>query len=203
LNQPDFQFASNHFAIWHAFDPSVKADLFSTAVATAKGTILVDPIKPSSDDLSQLQARAPITGIVITSQNHWRASNQLSHQLSVPIFAHATAELENVSSSFVPVANIDRLESGLEIIAIEGAAPGEIAIWYEPDGGTLIVGDALINVEPYGFTLLPPKYCADHRKMRRSLRQLADRKLKRIFFAHGLPIISGAVPRFRALLDSE
>lgn len=200
---PEFHSVSNHIAVWHRFDPSVKTELFSTAVSTAEGTIFVDPIPPSSSDLSELQARSPITGILITSQNHWRASPQLSQHLSVPIFGHGAAQLETASPSFVPVVNGDRIQSVLEIIVIEGAAPGEIAIYSVSDGGTLIIGDALINIEPYGFTFLPPKYCGDHGKMRRSLQQLAHREVKRILFAHGLPITSNAASRLGALLDSE
>jgi len=43
----------------------------------------------------------------------------------------------------------------LEVIEIEGAVAGEIALYYASNGGTLIVGDALINFEPYSFSLLP------------------------------------------------
>ena len=79
--------------------------------------------------------------------------------------------------------------------------PGEIALYHSPNGGTLIVGDALINFEPYGFTFLPGKYCLDEKEMRRSLLKLLDRKAERILFAHGLPIVSNATARLRRLLD--
>ena len=203
MNQPEFQIVSDHFAVWYAFDPSVKADLFSTAVSTEEGTIVIDPIVLGSSDLSRLHAKAPIAAIIVTSQNHWRASEQLARQFSVPILAHAAAQLENVSAAFVPVVDGERLESGLEIMAIEGAAPGEITIFSELDGGSLFIGDALINVDPYGFTFLPPQYCADHRAMRRSLRRLANRQVKRIFFAHGLPITTAATSRLCTLLNQE
>jgi glyoxylase-like metal-dependent hydrolase (beta-lactamase superfamily II) len=80
---------------------------------------------------------------------------------------------------------------------------GEIALFHEPDGGTLIVGDALIHFEPYGFTFLPAKYCVDQKKMRRSLGKLRRCEADRILFAHGTPILSGAVDRLNALLDAD
>src|SRR5438477_175572 len=123
----ELQIVSDRFAIWHTFDRSVKADLFSTAVVTPEGTVLVDPIPISSSDLSELQARSAISAIIITSQNHWRASEPLAQQLSVPIFGHAAAQFDELL--FVPVGNGDRVKTKLEIIAIEGAAPGEIAIF--------------------------------------------------------------------------
>src|SRR5436853_6986903 len=158
----EFQILSDQFALWHAFDRSVKADLFSTAIFTSGGTVLIDPIAINSDDVSQLQARSPITAIIITSQNHWRAARQLSQHLLAPIYGHQAAQSEEPCPSFVVVGNGERVQTDLEIIAIEGAAPGEIAIFSEADGGGLIVGDALINVEPYGFAFLPSKYCAYH-----------------------------------------
>ena len=144
-----------------------------------------------------------MSAIVVTSQNHWRASEQLCRQLCVPIFAQANAQLEHRSVEFTAIAGGDRVNESLEVVRIEGAAPGEIAIYTEQHDGTLIVGDALINFEPYGFTFLPAKYCENHRQMRSSLRQLAERQVNRILFAHGLPILSGADSRLRALLNSE
>jgi len=72
-----------------------------------------------------------------------------------------------------------------------------------PDGGTLIVGDALINFESYGFTFLPAKYCSNQKQMRRSLRKLLDYRAQRMLFAHGTPILSDASERLRGLLESR
>jgi glyoxylase-like metal-dependent hydrolase (beta-lactamase superfamily II) len=88
------------------------------------------------------------------------------------------------------------------VLGIEGAAAGEIALHYAPDSGTLIVGDALINFEPYGFTFLPGKYCSNEKEMRRSLQRLLGYEAERILFAHGTPILSGASDRLRELLGS-
>ena len=87
-------------------------------------------------------------------------------------------------------------------MTIDGAAPGEIALFWA-GAGTLIVGDALINFEPAGFALLPAKYCTNQRTMRRSLRKLLDCQAERIFFAHGSPITTRASERLRQLLDAD
>src|SRR5438045_6020232 len=113
----ELQIVSDRFAIWHAFDRSVKADLFSTAVVTPEGTVLVDPIPISSSNLSELQARKPISAIIVTSQNHWRASDQLGQQLSVPIFGHAVAQVDVLV--FVPVCNGDCVNTRRDITATD------------------------------------------------------------------------------------
>jgi glyoxylase-like metal-dependent hydrolase (beta-lactamase superfamily II) len=178
----------------------VKADLFSTAVSSPSATYLIDPISLPSDSLTELQRQFPIAGIVVTNQNHWRASPELAERLSVPIFAHAAAAEEQQAQPFNPVADGDRIGSDLEVISIGGGASGEIAIYIEE--ATVVVGDALINFEPYGFTFLPAKYCVDSRKMRKSLERLGQRQFDRLLFAHGLPIMRGASDRLQALLQS-
>ena len=85
----------------------------------------------------------------------------------------------------------------------EGAVAGEIALYQPSNRGTLIVGDALINFEPHGFTFLPRKYCQNEKQMRHSLRQLVSRPAERILFAHGTPILSGATARLQQLLESQ
>jgi glyoxylase-like metal-dependent hydrolase (beta-lactamase superfamily II) len=92
---------------------------------------------------------------------------------------------------------------GLRVIGIEGAAAGEMILHYASNSGTLIVGDALINFEPHGFTFLPAKYCSNEKEMRRSLQRLLDYIAERMLFAHGTPILSGASERLRGLLASD
>ena len=64
----------------------------------------------------------------------------------------------------------------------------------------MIMGDALINFEPYGFTFLPAKYCSNAKMMRRSLPKLLDYSFDRMLFAHGTPIVCGARQRLEELL---
>jgi hypothetical protein len=94
----------------------------------------------------------------------------------------------------------DTLAPGLTVIAIEGGAAGESALHLADHGGTIVVGDALINFDPLGFALLPPKYCLDPKLMRRSLAKLLDFVFERMLFAHGTPILSGARARVEKLL---
>src|SRR4051794_7774969 len=117
---PELQRLSPALALWHAFDRSVKADLFSTAISIANNTCLVDPIRLDVSDLGQLNAIAPIQAIAVTNQNHWRAATEFSQQLSVPIFAHAGSQTPATRGSFSPVAEGDSAGVGLQVISIDG-----------------------------------------------------------------------------------
>lgn len=189
--------------LWQAYDPAVKADLFSTALVTANGIYLIDPIPLDRDPLNELIHLGPIRGIIVTNANHWRAAPEFGAKFSVPIVAKTESLPAKSDVDFHEIGDGAKIDQELSAIAIDGAAPGEIALIWAPAGGTLIVGDALINFEPAGFALLPAKYCINHRAMRRSLRKLLDCQAERIFFAHGSPITTRAGERLRQLLDAD
>jgi hypothetical protein len=188
--------------LWQAYDPKVKADLFSTALLTSAGLLIVDPIPLAGAATGELLQIAPAVGIIVTNSNHARASLEFAKRFSAPLFADRES-LKGEKVPFTEVENGDRICAAVDVIAIDGAVPGEIALHYPSDNGSLIVGDTLINFEPHGFSLLPKKYCSDEKEMRRSLRKLLAAKSERMLFAHGTPILSDATDRLQRLLDVD
>jgi glyoxylase-like metal-dependent hydrolase (beta-lactamase superfamily II) len=199
----DFDTITPDLAIWHAYDAEVKAELYSTRLVTAGGVYLIDPIPLQKRALEALIGSVPVAGIIVTNSYHHRAAAGFAEQLSIPIFAHRDTFTDQRPFALNMVADGEEICENLCNIAIDGGPPGEIVLRYAANGGTLIVGDALIHFEPYGFTLLPAKYCSDQKQMHRSLRKLLDHKVERIFFAHGMPIVSGATERLQILLNSS
>ena len=87
------------------------------------------------------------------------------------------------------------------MIALDGAAAGEIALYFDDEeGGAVILGDALIHFGADGFALLPEKSCTDQQQLRRSLRQLLDFRFERLLFAHGPPLVAAARARLEKIL---
>jgi hypothetical protein len=199
----DFDRIAPYLALWHCYDPAVKAELYSTCLLTSDGACLIDPIPLESEALDEVVGSARVAGIIVTSSNHDRASSRFAEQFSVPIFARRDAFPDKTPDEFTSVDDGNEICDELRVIGIEGAGPGEIAVFYPADNGTLIVGDALINFEPYGFTFLPAKYCSNEKEMRQSLRKLSACRAERMLFAHGIPILSGASDRLQNLLDSD
>lgn len=187
---------------WHRYAPDVKADLFSTAVLCEAGAYLIDPIEIASDELRSAVAPAAVAGVVVTNENHARASGELAAAFGVPLYTHATTRTALEIEGATIIADGEQFAPGLRAIAIDGAPAGEVAIHAAPDGGSLIIGDALINMGSYGFAFLPAKYCTNQKQMRRSLRKLLDYDFERIVFAHGLPIVVGAKERLAQLLET-
>lgn len=187
-------------AVWHAYDPKVKAELFSTALAFSGEVTIIDPIALPVESREELELLGRVSAIVITNANHLRDAAAFAHSYSAPIFAPAELKPDlphrhALDETICP--------GDLQVIRIDGTAPGEFALYHPDDGGTLIIGDALINFDPHGFTLLPAKYCTNQKKMIRSLRQLLDFQFQRILFAHGNPVTTRAHERLAALLDEK
>lgn len=196
------QVASGIF-IWYFYDPGVKADLFSTALETPSGTYLIDPIALEADVASDLAARRKVRGIIVSNENHDRASRQFAEKFATSVYLHATLAEVVALPRAVELQDNDTISPGLTAVAIEGGPAGEIALHYNADGGTMVVGDALINFEPNGFALLPAKYCSDFKLMRRSLSKLLGYAFERMLFAHGTPILSRAHGRLEELLAAN
>lgn len=186
--------------VWQKYENSVKAELFSTALSTQTGTYVVDPITLDTNGLLQLGTSLKIAGICVTNCNHARAATEFATTFAVPIYVHnelrRNAEFPNATG----LHDGELLAQGLTALTLEGGPAGEMALHCEENGGTMVLGDALINFEPSGFRLLPEKYCMNARLMRRSLRKLLDHPFDRIFFAHGTPILSKARARLEQLL---
>ena len=170
--------------LWRAYDSSIKTELFSTGLVTPSGTYLIDPIPLAAGAMDSLTKTA---GVIVTNENHHRAAKAFADHFQVPI--HSAA-----STAFPP---------NLTAVRIEGAAPGEIAVHSTAAGGVMVIGDALINFDPYGFTFLPSKYCSNSKLMRKSLAQLLDHPFERMLFAHGTPLQSRPHERLKALLKGE
>ena len=193
---------SPSLAVWHCYDPSVKADLFATKISTTAGAFLIDPIPLPTARLSTLLTRERIAGIVITNGNHARAAGDFSREFDVPIHAHPEGR-SDLGARIADKADGDSIAPGLKVITIDGAGPGEIALHSEARGGTLILGDALINMDALGFTFLPAKYCTNPKLMRKSLLKLLRLRFERILFAHGTPIVTQAERRLTELLNGH
>jgi glyoxylase-like metal-dependent hydrolase (beta-lactamase superfamily II) len=203
VTAPDFHHLLPGFWVWQAYDSTAKVDLFSSAILTSVGIYIVDPIPLPDPQLREFSEAAKVAGIIVTNANHPRASSAYSDRFSAPVLAATHSFPDLKPARFSQARNGTAIGGELDVIEVEGAVGGEIALYHASNGGTLIVGDALINFEPSGFSFLPRKYCLNQKQMRSSLHQLLQRPAERILFAHGTPILFGATARLRLLLESD
>lgn len=187
---------------WQTYEPAVKTDLSCAALRTGDDWFFIDPIPLAADALHELTGDKVRGGaILLTNGNHERAAAAFRDRFALPVLAHAEAAAEFTLAVDRLVANGDEPFAGISVIALPGAAAGEVA-YLHAASGTLGLGDALIHLGSHGFGPLPPKYCRDSRGLLKSLAHLRDVHFERMTFAHGTPILTKARARLASLLAS-
>jgi glyoxylase-like metal-dependent hydrolase (beta-lactamase superfamily II) len=185
---------------WAAYEPSVRTDLTCCAHRIGRQLILVDPIDLSSQARTGLESIGSPAAIILTNGNHLRASLRFRERYRIPIYASEEAANELRFQPDELLIGDRQLFGCLEIIQLPGAGPGEVAIYHQ-ERGHLSVGDILIHLPGYGFSLLPEKYCISPALARAALDRLGKKSVRTLTFGHGLPIISNAGERLAALID--
>ncbi len=195
----EFQVITSRVAFWQVYEPSVKCDLSCCAVRTEAGLVFVDPVSLAPEAMEELVAVAQPHLIVLTNGNHARAAEQYRKRFSIPIAAHPQAIPELGLKVDIELCTDAEAIPGLMVLELPGAGLGEVALHFGE--GLWSVGDALINLAPQGFGLLPPKYCLDAAQMRGALRNLLRFEIELLTFAHGLPLVAGAREKLESLLQ--
>jgi hypothetical protein len=189
----EFQTIRPGLAFWQAYDPAVKTELCCCAFDTPGGLVFCDPVPLDPSALEELLAGGAPRAILLTSANHERNALPLARRFGLEIWAHSA--VRGPATRWFEDGEI--LFGGVEAISLDGFAPGETAFWLD---GLIIVGDALINIAPYGFSILPDKYCEDPKRARESLKKLLRFPVEILTFAHGLPIVSQARERLAGVV---
>ena len=200
---PEYADLGGGLFCWQAYDSASKVDLHATGVVVGeKKLFFVDPIPLAEDALAELTADAVPAGIVLTNANHARGAEGFRRKFAVSVCLHpeAAGEIGLASDAMLDAGGGPAFGGVFEAIPLPGAAPGEIALYRPDDGGVLIVGDAVINLPSPGFGVLPDKYCANPKELRRSLGTLLERSFGKMLFAHGDPILANARERLAAML---
>ncbi len=184
--------------VWQAYEPAVKCDVTATAISVGGRLVVIDPVPLSPFAMKELLEQGRPDLVVCTSANHARAAEWWRREFSLRLAAHADAASELGIETDVQLVDGSMLLELLEICALPGAAAGEIAL-VQP-GRFACLGDALVHLPETGLAVLPDKYCADPKLLRRSLQKLLRYEFSTLTFAHGLPLVSQSRSRLEALL---
>lgn len=187
---------------WQLYDPAVKADLSSTALLTEAGVLIIDPVALSAEGLEHLRAMGNPCAVIATNANHARAGQAIAEAFSIPVYAHEEAlnDPDFAGAKALPPAS----ELGLEnIVELPGFGLGEVALLTAGPEPVLVVGDALIHMESFGFDLLPAKYCQNRKQGEKSAKQLADLDFEVLCFAHGTPLRGLAREKLRSIVNHD
>jgi glyoxylase-like metal-dependent hydrolase (beta-lactamase superfamily II) len=175
---------------WSHFNPEKRFNFNGYLLKTPRGSVMVDPVALSDDDLSYLDAAGlKPDAIAITNRNHLRARERVLARWAVPVVLHE-AEVDSAGvPADITVRDGDDL-FGLTVVHLPGKSAGEIALLW-PERRALVVGDALIA--PYGrVATVPEDKMDDPALLKRSLARLRGLDFDALLVGDGDPILAGA-----------
>jgi hypothetical protein len=197
--------------VWRVYDEQVRAEMscLATHETDEDRRLIIDPLLDVVPEIMRLVEGSPMLTVILTNANHERGVHLLSetcrvHNQPYRIFAPisgAEDAYENLDQSWIDLQS-EPLPEPFRSLPLPGFGPGETAVYDPRDGGTLHLGDALINLPKYGFTFLPEKYCVDFPAGCQALRRLLSEPFERMTFAHGAPLTENANQRLKNILDA-
>ncbi|MFT5431453.1 MAG: glyoxylase-like metal-dependent hydrolase (beta-lactamase superfamily II) [Myxococcota bacterium] len=187
---------------WGRYQERWRFDFNGHALVNADGTVLVvDPIEPTSEELSEIKGLGETFVVVLLNADHERAARAVAQQLGASIWA--------------PLADIDRLkdqsvetyESGHEFpggwvaqTMCDLKTPGETVL-HHAERRVLVVGDALVGDPVNGMRLVPPVKIPDHDRAMRSVAGLLDFDFDALLLSDGYCLPQGGKAVVRAFVS--
>lgn len=163
-------------------------------VETEGGVYVVDPALGPEEVLDELEAIGRPVEILLTNKSHVRATPEFVHRFGCPVACHES-ERPLVDFEIARTFRDGETVGGeLEILHVPGKTPGEVAFHLARDGGSLLVGDALIGKPPGQLSLLPDEKIQDPEGLRRSIQRFAPLHFERLLLGDGEPILAAAKP---------
>ena len=186
------------------------------AVQTEEGLVLIDPFNLSCETTRQLEAIGTPGHVLITNLNHDRDAMDYRRRYGAKIWGHR--DLSNYFKfkfDFV-FDDGDTVPGDLEAIHLPGTFRGETVFLDSREGGSLIAGDAIFNVNldefglagnamgaigwPDGLSTMPRFLMRDEKRAIKSYEKLLERDFTRIFMTHGKPVLDDAKAPLRTAL---
>ena len=188
---------------WAALQTEWKIFFNSYVLTTAAGVLLIDPTKPAPLVLEALDNLGEVTGIVLTNANHDREAGWFRKHYEAQIYAHEKAPADCDTKIDVLVVDGEKLPGGLTVIHLPGVTSGEMALFSQDDGGTLMIGDAIVHTAGKGLEMLPEEFLDNRRMARQSLHKLLNHNFQTATFSHGEAITPHADQKIAAFLRSH
>jgi len=158
---------------WSCFNEERNIDFNSVLICLDQGNIVIDPLPLTKHDLSHLELLGGIDWIVLTNSDHIRDTVGLQQLFNARV-AGPAAEKDNFDYACDRwLADGDRVDRGLEVIAMDGSkTPGELCLVYNDT--TLITGDLIRAHNPNTLITLPEPKLKDPPVAFGSIRRLTE-----------------------------
>jgi len=197
----------------------VKANGCMYVVKDEGAVALIDPIRLKSRDQAVVDAIGTPTDAIILGPNHERDTAYYQERFGVRVWANGKLFTRigiGVNTFYEPD---DELPAGLVAYDMPGTFKGETVLHHPPNGGVLLVGDAIFNLQdedlnaglkmvsplglvPKGPRTMPRFLMDDPALAKESYRKLLACEFEGILVSHGQPILSDARTVLESLISS-
>jgi glyoxylase-like metal-dependent hydrolase (beta-lactamase superfamily II) len=167
----------------------------SHAIATAAGTVLVDPLRLAPDALHDL---GEVVAIVLTASVHQRSAWRYRRELGVPVWVPAATQAAEEEPDH-PYSEGDLLPGALDALFLPGAGTTQHALLFDR---IAIVADNVVRPRGGELMLMSPEWAHDPEQNRESVRRLLERDFDVLCLGHGEPVTEDAKTALAALLDA-
>lgn len=184
---------------WSAFNAEKRFNFNGHILRTTEGTVIVDPVPFSADDLAYLEAAGlKPDALVITNRNHVREHGSVLKRWSIPVVMHES-DVEAAGIAPGKTVKDGDVVHGLVCVHLPGKSPGEIALYW-PERRLMLVGDALIA--PGGkLKTVPAEKQDDPAALARSLELLRTFDFDHLLVGDGDPLLGDAKTAVVAFLN--
>ena len=198
----------HHYQLPFPGMPNTKLPSAFHCVQAHAELVFIDPFILPEEKTSVLEALGTPTHVLITNQNHDRDAEQYRRRYGAKIMAHRDLADHFDFALDGTFEDEDPLPGGLRAIRMYGAFKGETIFLHPEQSGSLIVGDAIMNLQlgrygvagvamrtvgwPEGPGTMPRLLMEDEMQAAESYRKLLRYPFSRILMSHGTPILTEA-----------
>ena len=185
---------------WSAFNAEKKFNFNGHILRTAEGTVIVDPVPFSPDDLAGIEAAGLKPDVlVITNRNHLRERESVLKRWKIPTVLHALEVAEAGVAADRTVQDGDNVH-GLVCVHLPGKSLGEIGLYW-PQRRLFLLGDALIAPQRKLKTVPLDKQDAPD-ELKKSLALLRTYDFDHLLVGDGDPLLGDAKTAVVAFLKT-
>ena len=184
---------------WGRFQKLWGYDFNGTALVSAEGVVITDPIAPTDAELEALRALGQPVDVVLLNADHARASAEVAAALGAPVWIPAADHALLTQPDLRTYGAGHVFRGGWVAHAIpHHKTPGEMVL-HHPGRGVLVVGDAVIGDPVTGLRFVPAKKLPDRDAARAALRPLLALDFDALLLGDGFVLPQGghaALTRF-------
>lgn len=195
---------ANDIYSWSNFNEERDINFNGCLIVCGGKAIVVDPPPHSANEEIFLDKKLKLRPslLIATNKHHLRDAQWWMEHYQIPLAMHESETNDYGFEVSRKLKDGDRIEARCRILHLPGKTEGEIGIYVEEDGGTLILGDALIG-DPMGkVKLLPKEKIQDRERLEQSLQKLRTLSFERLLIGDGEPLLAGAKEVVIKFLDA-